>query len=734
MKNSDLASDAPTSPEEKPAPVAATAAGVRAANEDSPSGGALYRMISRRPNPRILTLAVLASIFVLGVEGAYLWGFYGPEVLRAQAPEQLAVLGAALLFPLLLIWMLTYTVWRGQEMRLMSEALARTAIRLSDPEDTATGEIASIAQAVRRELDDLKSGLDEAVQRATSLKDVVTGEVAEIERGTGRAEFRTRTMEELLKRHRQNLEELSHTLGSQSDTISRAIRDEVDAVRTVAQEAETGIAEATTRLSSQTEALSRTGEAARVGADATAAMLDRQSSRLEVVSSNALNRAEELSQRYETQRDLIAEAAQRLEKEHVRLQSIFELHRDTMQAADTALAGHTDQISKAVGQLSQGIDDNFARAHDKATALRESVSAELARAAEEAETTSAAVSRSAGAATRAIGATVQELKDAGSALDNEVNKSAADAISNTTDRLKAATAEMREEVGRVTAAIHADLDKRGNEFHSLIERTVAQGEDTTSRLSGVMEQLGNTARTASGDLQLASDELSRRIDDLPDEAMESADALRKVLEDQVSALASIAEIVVRHARVIDRSSPAPEQPSRRTHEPLHDLPRQSSTRADEKGERPWAMSELLAAAGEQQTEQAMPDPGMNEDAFQRASVNVFETLQSLAIDLDRALEQSPPPDLWRRYQAGERNVFTRRLYNLSGRELFDQIASKYKSDGEFRTYVDRYVSTFEELLGAASARDRSNILVETYLTSDTGKVYLMLAQTSGKLS
>ncbi|MEP2282101.1 MAG: hypothetical protein ABJI28_02770, partial [Nitratireductor sp.] len=310
----------------------------------------------------------------------------------------------------------------------------------------------------------------------------------------------------------------------------------------------------------------------------------------------------------------------------------------------------------------------------------------------------------------------------------------ADAISSTTDRLKAATAEMREEVGRVTAAIHADLDKRGNEFHSLIERTVAQGEDTTTRLSGVMEQLGNTARTASGGLQLASDELSRRIDDLPDEAMESADALRKVLEDQVSALASIAEIVVRHARVIDRSSPAPEQPSRRTHEPLHDLPRQNSTRADEKGERPWAMSELLAAAGEQQTEQAMPDPGMNEDAFQRASVNVFETLQSLAIDLDRALEQSPPPDLWRRYQAGERNVFTRRLYNLSGRELFDQIASKYKSDGEFRTYVDRYVSTFEELLGAASARDRSNILVETYLTSDTGKVYLMLAQTSGKLS
>ena len=734
MKNSDLASDASASANEKPAPTPATGQGVRAANEDTPSGGQLYRMISRRPNPRILTLATLASIFVLGAEGAYLWGFYGPETLKAQAPEQLAVLGAALLFPLLLIWMLTYTVWRGQEMRLMSEALARTAIRLSDPEDTATGEIASIAQAVRRELDELKSGLDEAVKRAGELKDVVTNEVAEIDRGTGRAEFRTRTMAELLKRHQHNLEELSHTLGAQSDKVSRAIRDEVNAVRTATSEAETGIADATNRLSEQTEALSRTGEAARAGADATTAMLDRQASRLEVVSGNALNRAESLSQRYETQRDLIAEAAQRLEKEHARFQHIFDLHRDTMQAADTALAGHTAQISKAVGQLSQGIDENFARAHDKATALRESISSELTRAAEEAEATSAAVSRSAGAATRAIGATVQELKDASGALDKEVSKSAAEAISNTTDRLKTATAEMREEVSRVTTAINADLDKRGAELHALIERTVAQGEDTTSRLSGVMQSLGETARTASSDLQLASNELAKRIDDLPDEAMESADQLRQVLEDQVSALASIAEIVVRHARVIDRSSPTAGQAPQRPHEPLHDLPKQSHARPGEKGERPWALSELLAAAGEQKTDHPKPDPQMNEDAFQRASVNIFETLQSLAIDLDRALEQSPPPDLWRRYQAGERNVFTRRLYNLSGRELFDQISTKYKSDGEFRTYVDRYVSTFEELLGAASARDRSNILVETYLTSDTGKVYLMLAQASGKLT
>ena len=115
---------------------------------------------------------------------------------------------------------------------------------------------------------------------------------------------------------------------------------------------------------------------------------------------------------------------------------------------------------------------------------------------------------------------------------------------------------------------------------------------------------------------------------------------------------------------------------------------------------------------------------------------MIETLQALAIDLDRrALEQSPPAELWQRYQAGERNVFARRLYNIAGRQLYDRIAVKYRGDEEFREHVDRFVSLFERLLASASTRATARIsLAETYLTSDTGKAYLILAQASGKLA
>ena len=724
MKNRDMA------PNETPSDATAeteTALPVRAANEDSPTGGALYRMIARRPSKRIIGAAALASLFCIGAEAAYLWGLYGLDGLQNLTPLEQGLVAAVVLAPLTLIWMLAWTAWRGAEMRLMSEALARTAIRLSDPEDFATDQIATISEAVRRELAEMRAGLDAALKQANELKEIVGREVEEIDRGTGRAEFRTRTMEELLNRHKDGLQEIARTLGTESDTISRAIREQVDAVRGVAGKAEGDLDAAGKRLAEQAEALSRMSEAARAGADQTATMLDRQSSRLEVVANDALSKAEEIGQRYERQRETIAEAAGRLEHEHARLQAVFEAHRDGMDAADKSLAHHTAEISRAVAGLSAGLDVTFEAAAARAAALRESIADQIRLGASEAADASTSVSRSAGAATRAIGATVDELKAATGALSNDVSRAATEAIETTTGKLTAATAAMNHEVTRVTTTLAEEIGQRTEELRKLAETAAADGETASERFNAAMIRLGGTAREAGRAMHEATDELAKRIDDLPGEAAASAEALKEVLEEQIGALATIAEIVVRHARTLDRSTP-PVQP-RETVFPPRMAPQPEVPR-----QRRWGMSELLAAAERKSAHGAHDLVHGSDQDFQRASLHVIETLQALAIDLDRALEQSPPPELWQRYQAGERNVFTRRLYNLAGRELYDRIAAKYRKESEFRAHVDRFVTSFEELLGAASTRDRDNILVDTYLTSDTGKVYLMLGQAIGKLS
>jgi hypothetical protein len=137
------------------------------------------------------------------------------------------------------------------------------------------------------------------------------------------------------------------------------------------------------------------------------------------------------------------------------------------------------------------------------------------------------------------------------------------------------------------------------------------------------------------------------------------------------------------------------------------------------------VSDLLRRAS---TEEEAPKP-----VEARPPLHVVESLNSLSVDIARAIDHNASVELWDRYRRGERNVFTRRLYTIKGQQTFDEIRRKYQTDSEFRSAVDRYVSDFEKLLQDVAVNDRDSIMSQTYLTSDTGKVYTMLAHASGRI-
>jgi hypothetical protein len=110
----------------------------------------------------------------------------------------------------------------------------------------------------------------------------------------------------------------------------------------------------------------------------------------------------------------------------------------------------------------------------------------------------------------------------------------------------------------------------------------------------------------------------------------------------------------------------------------------------------------------------------------------IESLDSLSVDIARMIDHEAAADLWERYNRGERNVFTRRLYTMQGRKAFDEVRKRYKSDREFRQIVDRYIGEFERLLSEVGRDEREEMVARTYLTSDTGKVYTMLAHAAGR--
>jgi hypothetical protein len=91
-------------------------------------------------------------------------------------------------------------------------------------------------------------------------------------------------------------------------------------------------------------------------------------------------------------------------------------------------------------------------------------------------------------------------------------------------------------------------------------------------------------------------------------------------------------------------------------------------------------------------------------------------------------------DIWTRFNRGDRNAINRNIYNLQGQQTFEKVRRRYEVDNTFRHIADRYVADFENLLKDAARSDPKGRSVQDNLTSDTGRIYLLLAHASGRLS
>lgn len=778
------------------------------ANEDNPAAGELYRLINRKPTRTIFHMAAVATVFILATAAAYLWGLYGETVLERPATTWMPVIIGALV-PTFLIWALAYMSWRTQHLHMMSDALARAALRLTEPEELAEERISAMSSTIRIQIEKMNAGLQEVFEQTQTLDDMFSKRLDSVDRSALRAELRAREIGDALTRNRATIDEISGKLGQESDTISRAVRTQTDEVRSVTRKAEEVMNANLERLRKQTEALSRITETAAAGADNTTVMLDRQSSRLEVVASAALNKADALSQRYENQRENLVAASQSLENERQHLETTFERQRATIETTSAELAARTADINASVSTLSTelshameaaakrttelgktfqseaeriglaakgagiNIEDTLRSASDRvksvATELKNNAvdiskqsekaardmseltgktQVEITHLADTVRKESEAIESNIRQATGALKATfTSETEVFNSAINQQTSTMASmlrDQMDLLAKDLTTSSAEINQAVLQAADAMQAEVTHRTDDIRGTVQSTASDLEGVGEKLNSVMFRIGGAARDATRTLQSASEDLETRMQTLPNEAAEGAQALQTVLEEQITTLASIAEIVVRHSRTFDKNAPASASaPSldnaARTYVPAAPqmaAPRSAHTPADntkpKKAGGKWSLSDLLSAA--RQSEGPLTEKPLDEQEFNRTSLHIIETLQSLAVDLDRALEQSPPAELWQRYQQGERNVFARRLYNLQGRELYDTIAERFSREPEFRDDVQRFIRLFEKLMLHASERDRDNILVETYLTSDTGKVYLMLAQASGHLS
>ncbi|MBA4036142.1 MAG: negative regulator of septation ring formation, partial [Bradyrhizobium sp.] len=259
-------------------------------------------------------------------------------------------------------------------------------------------------------------------------------------------------------------------------------------------------------------------------------------------------------------------------------------------------------------------------------------------------------------------------------------------------------------------------------------------------------------------LESTRNELRRGVLEMPQEAADNTAQMRKVIVDQIEALAELNRIVAHHGRGLDVVT-AGRASAQRQDEPIvlaaaggrnelrmrdnggnsastlppPDLGIPSSRRTDappvspatnqDPGRDGW-LSDLLnrtdASSGRDAPRGRMPQGAVN-------------PLESLSLDIGRLMDRNLAAEMWDRYQRGESKAFSKRLYTPAGQKAFDEVARKYRADRTFKQTVDRYIAEFERLLDEVAREERGPQALRGHLTSETGLVYTLLAHAAGRL-
>jgi hypothetical protein len=544
-------------------------------------------------------------------------------------------------------------------------------------------------------------------------------------------------------------------LRSDTTVLFERLRDASGLLHQVLGGAQTNLNAIEQVLSTRVGELVSTVEQLLDAAGAATGKLDRQVSSFYGLTTRVLGDLGELAVQFDGHGKALAEAVALLEKANDNGVASVTERKDVIEHLAKAVDSRTEELDKQLKRFSNLIDVSLRSAEDRA---------------------------------RDAARLVAEATSEGSRALAERHA----AIRSTTEQHSKQT----------LASLHELHEQVSSETKDLFQQNAGEAQQllrqATDRFAEIMHNMKQMSLEMQHELEATRNQLRRGVLELPEETAESMAQMRRVIVDQMEALAELNRIVARHGRAMDTVGTPTQQasanrssgdgepamasavaaleaasrpaaaggdrntaPRGRLEAPPDAASRPSQAGADQsapqqRGGRVEAppvvpakdgagddagrwLSELLTRAsrddgGEASDKEARgaftsSRPPRPDDGDVRHSI---ESLDSLSLDIARMIDHEAAADLWERHHRGERNVFSRRLYTMQGRKAFDELRKRCRSDHEFRQAVDRYIGHFEQLLSDVGRNDRGNVVTRTYLTSDTGKLYTILAHAAGR--
>ncbi|GAB4126253.1 MAG: hypothetical protein Kow00104_11290 [Rhodothalassiaceae bacterium] len=474
------------------------------------------------------------------------------------------------------------------------------------------------------------------------------------------------------------------------DALTNGFADKDETVRKTAAEAVAELTAFSGRLADQAGMIaSAAGDAARKMGEAGERMDERTSSLGQILEDMRL-RIEEVSGRLETERSALAATSE------ASASTVLDA-AERFRAQSQSLSDHADATSARMRESTDRLFSEIQRIESGGREAAESLASAVSNLKEESEGLIGTLERSS-----------QSLGDAATAFGGERQR----ILEDTT-----LAAERLESAARAVGVQAAQLRAAGGETGSELDR-IAERFTMAARTVLEMARAAETSARETGDgFEKA---LSAAVTRGLREVGQSMDTLNTMFGSELN------ELSERVTKTLDETVRAL---------------RRAATEAGGESER---MTAQLAEQAERLARNASSFLNKTEeierrmmassrDEFVRTSSLLIESLQSASVDIDKILETEVPDDVWQRYLSGDRSIFSRRTVRLGDRGTRGRIRALFDSDREFRDTVLKFFRDFEALMEQVMTRDKHSALSVTLISSEMGKLYVLLAQSLKKL-
>jgi len=651
-----------------------------------------------------IIVAVVAGAFWVGACVACAWGYFGPGAMFHLNLLQFVVGGFGMFMPPLLMIITAWAFTRGQAMASAAVTLAAATDRFFAVDETASRRVARLGRTVRHELDALNVGMDGAFARLRALETVLENQIAALDEAGARADVRAETASSRLSAERERMDQMANLLTDSASRASETIAGRAAQLKAMVESAEGSLKTIGQSLETQAESFKMAANSAAEAPHSVAVELDKQAKRIETVSDAAMARAEFVLGRHERHRAAMSELLQRLKDESYKLETALGSQQKSMELAMEELTSQAKKFEGLASNADRDLELIMVNASSRAIQLSQGFVREVDGLRQTSDQAIVALTR-----------IVDALREAGLSAQTLITESTAESKSSA---------------------------------KSLVGEAMAECE----RLLRSARELASEAGNVKNSLAASADEIQHHVLSLPGVAKQEAQRVREMVRTETDEMLDLSArtLATIHARTSVRTgvrgagdsagAASPEEvenPSllslarRLTQRPkrkesIKEVPRD----VGEEREKPWDMRALLSAVdnNEAKARELKPDAAAALAALQSVLVDI-------AIDLDAiAADTTPGEEDWRRYVAGDRAVFARKIADTIDAESVDRIASLYRENPRFRDAANAYLAEFELLLERAKQSDSGGLLATTVLSADTGKIYLAVAYSLGRLS